>query len=106
VDVSARADPREALPEEGGSGDRSMRHNRGAPLKDDQSVRVAQGPMARKRRVTHDPLRLSHGGLRGDGGLGDALVQVRAVEIEYLEDHEDPNGRQGADYDHPPHRGF
>ena len=90
--VHAGTDPREPFTRDGWNGDRTARKTRARLLKDYQGVQVAQGLLDRKCPVTHDPLRLSRGGLRGDGGLEDALVQVGAVEIEHLEDHEDPDG--------------
>lgn len=63
MDVRARADPLEPFIKDGRSGVWTARETREGLPKEYQSVHVAQGRLSRKRPVTHDPLRLSHGGL-------------------------------------------
>jgi hypothetical protein len=103
--IDARADPREPLTPDARSGARTASETREGLLKDYQGMQVAQRSLDRNRPVTHDPLRLSHGGLRGDGGLEDALVQIRSVEVHNFEDHEDPDGCKGNENYQPPGRG-
>lgn len=63
MDVRARPDPREPIIMDGRSGLWTARETREGLPKEYQSVQVAQGCLDRKRAVTHDPFRLSHGGL-------------------------------------------
>jgi hypothetical protein len=92
VYVHTRAHPCKPFPMiDGRKDDRTAGETRGELLKNYQSMQMSWGYLDRKRPVTHS-FRLGDGWLRGDGGLKDALVQIRSIEIHHFEDHEDADG--------------
>ncbi len=76
------------------------------PETKDGDCKGAQSHLGRKYRLADGLFAQSQRGLQGDGGLKDAVVQVRAVEIQDLKHHENRDGGQGADDDCPPPRGL
>ncbi len=103
--MSGQADAGESHPQMAIRGGQMTRDSGGGLLENSQSVQRARGFMDRERPVPHDPLCLRPRRLRGDGRLEDALVRVKAVEIGYLEGHEEPEGGQCAKGSGPPRRG-
>ncbi len=99
-----RTGARQSPPGEGGCHARPTEQNWRKVLEGHRGAQVAQGTLDVTRPLTHCPLGFSETGLRNSGRLEEALGKIRPVEVQHLEDNEDPNGGERADQYLPPNR--
>ncbi len=73
---------------------------------DDCRPVAAQTVLHVRAPKTHGAFCIHGSGLYGDGRLEQTPVQIRPIKVPHLEDHEDPDGREGTQSDRPPSQGM